>query len=43
MRERKLTPKNLMNEASVRALVRMAMTAHTARYGAEPLPWMAAT
>ena len=31
VRERKLTPKNLMNEANVRALVRMAITAHTTR------------
>ena len=38
VRERKLAPKNLMNEASVSALVRMAMTAQTARYRADPLP-----
>ena len=42
-RERKLTPKNLMNEASVRALVRMARRAQTARYLAEPHPCTAAT
>src|SRR5208283_6088554 len=42
VRERKLTPKNLINEASVRALVSMAITAHTARYLAFTLPWIAA-
>ena len=41
VRERKLTPKNFINEASVRALVSMAMTAHTARYPAITLPCIA--
>ena len=31
VRDRKLAPKNLTNEASVSALVRMAMAAQTAR------------
>ena len=43
LRERKLTPKNLMNDANVSALVRMAMTANTARYFAEAVPCTAAT
>ena len=38
VRDRKLTPKNLMNDASVSALVRMAITAHNDRYFADLLP-----
>src|SRR5512136_2722272 len=42
VRERKLAPKNLIKEASVKALVAMAIKAQTGRHLASEPPWMVA-